>query len=296
MELRTLRSFLAIAREGNVTRAAASLHVTQPALSRQLAELERELGCQLLVRESRGVTLTEEGRVLRRRAEEILSLAERTEQEVGSAMRTVEGDLWIGCGESRALMSVAQVCSRISREHPKVCVHLHSGNHRDVLERVEGGLCDFGVVFGDVSSSSFESVPLGFREVWGVLMPKDHELSGASSLTLEDLKGQRLIVSEDLSLQDGDRTLSQTSLKEHGLDVFATYTLLYNASLLVEAGAGIALCFAGIVRTGTNTPFAFVPLKDIEQSQARLIWKRMMPASRVTAIFLSCLREELHCD
>ena len=293
MELRTLRSFVSVAREGNVTRAATSLHITQPALSRQLAELERELGCQLLVRESRGVTLTEEGRVLRRRAEEILSLAERTEQEVGSTTRALEGDLWIGCGESRALMCVARVCARISSEHPKVSVHLHSGNRHDVLERVEGGLCDFGVVFGEVSASSFESMPLDFEETWGVLMPRDHPLASATSLALEDLRGQRLIVSEETSPQQGGRhTISRTSLKERGLDVFSTYTLLYNASLLVEAKAGVALCFKDIVRTGPDTPFAFVPLEGMEPERPQIVWKRMTPTSRVTSIFLEYLREE----
>lgn len=139
MELRTLRSFLAVAREGNVTRAARQLHITQPALSRQLAELEREMGCELLVREPRGVTLTEQGMLLRKRADEIVSLADRAERELRAPAAEVEGDVWVGGGESRAMAHAASVATRIVDEHPGVRLRIHSGNGADVMEHAALG-------------------------------------------------------------------------------------------------------------------------------------------------------------
>ncbi|MDO4807601.1 MAG: LysR family transcriptional regulator [Coriobacteriales bacterium] len=291
MELRTLRSFLAVAQEGNVTRAARQLHITQPALSRQLSELEREMGCELLVRESRGVTLTEQGILLRKRADEIVSLADRAERELRAPSAEVEGDVWVGGGESRAMAHVAQVAKSISTKHPGVCLHIHSGNGADVIERVDKGLLDFGIVFGDTPNRRYESLQLPHEDRWGVLMRHDHPLASKESLTLEDLRNERLVVSgEGSALTEGSPTMFQ-GLASEGFDIAATYTLLYNASLLVEAGMGLAVCFDGIVAAGEGTPFAYVPLTDVSASSAYLIWKRFQPLSRACELFLHGMRE-----
>ena len=290
MELRTLRSFLAVAREGNVTRAARQLHITQPALSRQLADLEREIGCELLVREPRGVTLTEEGMLLRKRADEIVSLADRTERELRSPAAEVEGDVWVGGGESRAMALVAQVATGLTREHPGVCLRLHSGNGADVTERVERGLLDFGVVFGEAGERC-ESLRLPHEDRWGALVGRDHPLAGRESLSLDDLRGERLIVSgESSALVASGQTMLDRMVAE-GFDVAATYTLLYNGSLLVEVGMGVAICFDGIVTAGEGTPFAFVPLTDVPTTPAWLVWKRYVPLSRACELFLRGMRE-----
>ncbi|MBR3235857.1 MAG: LysR family transcriptional regulator [Atopobiaceae bacterium] len=291
MELRTLRSFLAVAREGNVTRAARQLHITQPALSRQLADLEREVGCELLVREPRGVTLTEQGMLLRKRADEIVSLADRTERELRAPTAEVEGDVWVGGGESRAMSLVARVATGIADEHPGIRLRVHSGNGTDVMERVDRGILDFGVVFGGEQDVRHEWLRLPHEDRWGVLVRRDHPLAEHESLTFDDLHGERLVVSGDTGdLAEGAPTLFSRLVSE-GFDVAATYTLLYNASLLVEAGMGVAVCFDGIVAAGEGTPFAFVPLVDAPTTPAHLVWKRFQPLSRACDLFLRSMRE-----
>lgn len=293
MELRTLRSFLAVAREGNVTRAARQLHITQPALSRQLADLEREVGCELLVREPRGVTLTEQGMLLRKRADEIVSLADRTEQELRSPTAQVEGDIWVGGGESRAMELVARVATTIVDDHPGVRLRVHSGNGVDVMERIDKGLLDFGVVFGSEPSSRYESLRLIHEDRWGVLLRRDHPLSARKEISLDDLRGEHLITSSEGGTLAEDATPMTEYLAKSGYNVVATYTLLYNASLLVESGTGIAICFDGIVATGKGTPFAYVPIANAPTTPAFLVWKRFQPLSRACELFLHGMRELL---
>lgn len=290
MEIRTLRSFLVVAREGNVTRAAQSLHITQPALSRQLADLERELGCVLLVREPRGVTLTDEGMLLRKRANEIVSLTDRTEQEMRSPTTEAEGDIWIGGGESRAMAYTARVAAILGHKHPKIRLCIHSGNGTDVIERVDKGLLDFGVIFGEEPSDRHESLTLPYEDRWGALMRRDHPLAHHTTLNLHDLRGERLIVSgESSGTYEGGSTSLRHMLAE-GMTVAATYSLLYNGSLLVEAGVGVAICFDGIVSAGEGTPFAYVPIDDMPTIPSHLIWKRHQALSRACALYLQEMR------
>lgn len=290
MELRHLRYFLAVAREGNVTRAAAALHVTQPTLSRQLADLENEFGRQLLIRESRGVTLTDDGMLLRKRAEEIVALADRAEREMLTDDTQIEGDVWIGGGETRTMALVAQTMTAIAQENPLLRLRLHSGNADDIIERVDKGLLDFGVILGRLPDARFESLELPSHERWGILMRRDHPLASKSILSLDDLGDQRLIVSAQANdpAQEGDR--ARTFPRQLAGNVAATYTLLYNASLLVEAGLGVAFCLDGIIRTGEGTPFSFVPTETQPAVRTHLIWKRFQPQSRAAALFLRELR------
>lgn len=291
MELKTLRSFLAVAREGNVTRAARSLHITQPALSRQLAELERELGCELLVREARGVTLTDEGVLLRKRADEIVSLADRTELEIRTPAAQVEGDVWVGGGESQVVGIIAEVAARLAEEHPGIHLHLYSGNGNDVLERVDKGLLDFGLIMGHEPSSAFDAIEMPWSDHWGLLMRRDDPLADRPSLVLDDLRERRLIVS---SQSTAGSSSTSSFFEEENFDVVATYTLLFNASLLVERGVGVAVCLDGIVRTGEGTPFAFVPIEGLPTVGSHLLWKRYQPLSRACEVFLRTLRRQ--CD
>lgn len=290
MELRTLRSFLSVAREGNVTRAARSLHITQPALSRQLSELERELGCELLVRESRGVTLTDAGMLLRKRAEEIVSLADRTELEMRAPTAEVEGDVWVGGGESRAMELVAQVAAQLGVEQPKLRLRVHSGNRDDVTERVDKGLLDFGVVFGEEPESRHEWLSLPWKDRWGVLVRADDPLAGRQEVALDELRDRRVIASGQSSREVSKDDPTIMLLGREGFDVVATYTLLYNASLLVEQGVGIAVSFDGIVPAGEGTPFAFVPFADMAPVNSYLMWKRYQPLSRACDVFLRAMR------
>ena len=294
MELRTLRSFLAVAREGNVTRAAATLHITQPALSRQLSELEREFGCELLIRSARGVTLTDEGMLLRKRAEEIVGLADRTELEIRSPSAQVEGDVWVGGGESRAMEAIARTAVRLRQLHPRVRLRLHSGNADDVLERVDKGLLDFGVTLGREPAGHHESLELPHRDSWGALMRSDHPLAQRSGLTLEELRGEDLIVSsQSHEASEGRSPTTPSFFEGRGLSIVATHTLLYNASLLVEQGMGVCITLGGLVASGKGTSFSFVPLTDLEPLKARVVWKRYQPMSRAALEFLRVLRDEV---
>lgn len=275
-----------------MTRAAASCHVSQPALSRQLGDLERELGCELFVRGSRGVALTEEGTLLRKRAEEIVELADRAELELRTDGAQVEGDVWVGAGESRAMDVVARAMARLGTEQPGVRLRLFSGNGEDVVERVDKGLLDFGVIMGHEVDRRFELLDLGWTDQWGVLMQKDHPLATRASLSLADLVGERVMVSSQRQPSSVGADLVKHVTNE-GITVAATYTLLYNASLLVEAGVGIAVCFGGIVSAGEGTPFSFVPLEDLPGVRAELIWKRFQPMSRASHMFLRTVRQSV---
>lgn len=291
MEIRTLRSFLAVAREGNVTRAARSLHITQPALSRQLSELERELGCELLVRESRGVTLTDAGMLLRKRAEEIVSLTDRAELEIRSPEANIEGDVWVGGGESRAIETVAKVAAQLADEQPGIHLRLHSGNRDDVVERVDKGLLDFGIVFGEEPPTRYDSLKLAWEDRWGMLVRADDPLAARDEIALDELRNRRIIASAQSSKAVSQDDPTITFFGQENYDVVATYTLLYNASLLVEQGVGIAVCFDGIVATGEGSPFAFVPFADMAPVSSYLVWKRYQPLSRACEAFLRAMRK-----
>lgn len=291
MGIRTLRSFLAVARESNVTRAARSLHITQPALSRQLSELERELGCELLVRESRGVTLTDAGMLLRKRAEEIVSLTDRAELEIRSPEANIEGDVWVGGGESRAIETVAKVAAQLADEQPGIHLRLHSGNRDDVVERVDKGLLDFGIVFGEEPPTRYDSLKLAWEDRWGMLVRADDPLAARDEITLDELRSRRIIASAQSSKAVSQDDPTITFFGQENFDVVATYTLLYNASLLVEQGVGIAVCFDGIVATGEGSPFAFVPFADMAPVSSYLVWKRYQPLSRACEAFLRAMRK-----
>ncbi len=292
MELRHLRYFLAVAREGNVTRAAASLHVTQPTLSRQLADLEQELGRQLLLRESRGVTLTADGMLLRKRAEEIVALADRAEREMLADDTQVEGDVWVGGGETRTMEAIARTMRVLADSHPGIRLRLHSGNADDIIERVDKGLLDFGVILGRTPDARFESLELPSHERWGVLVRADDPLAALDSVASADLATRKLIVSNQPADTQQQPTEFDKLIGGLSNNVVATYTLLYNASLLVEQGVGVAVCLDGIVYAGEGSPFAFVPTAMQPTVSTHLIWKRFQPQSRATELFLRELRQQ----
>lgn len=177
MEIRVLRYFLAVAREGNITAAANFLHLTQPTLSRQIKDLETELGTQLLVRKSHNVTLTPEGMRFRKRAEEIISMVDKTEAEFTSAENTISGDIYIGGGETRAMLEVAEIIRELRDSYPDIHFHLYSGNASDVTERLDKGLLDFGILIQPADISRYNYINPREKDVWGVIMPKSSPLA-----------------------------------------------------------------------------------------------------------------------
>ncbi|WP_195560309.1 LysR family transcriptional regulator [Anaeromassilibacillus sp. D41t1_190614_C2] len=239
MEFRLLEYFLAVAREQNITAAAESLHISQPALSTQLKAMEMELGKQLLIRGvkgSRKVVLTEEGMILRKRAEEMLSLMRRTEEEIIRSGETIVGDVYIGTGETDVMRLLAQAAKKLQETHPDIHYHITSGNAEHVLEYLDKGLIDFGLLFSQVDSQKYEAIPVPVKDTWGVLMRKDSPLAQKESISPEDLWDKPLITSH----QKGDDTYLGGWLKREAskLNIVATYNLVFNASLLVDEGLG----------------------------------------------------------
>ena len=289
MELRVLRYFLAVAREETISGAAESLHLSQPTLSRQLMDLEAELGKALFIRGKRKIALTEEGLLLRKRAQEILELVEKTEAEFLAVDEVVSGDIYIGGGETHALRVIARVIKDLQREHPRIGFHLFSGNAADVTDRLDKGLIDFGVLIEPASVDKYESMRLPDVDTWGVLMRKDSSLAGCEAIVPADLWNLPLICSRQ-TLEGGE--ISGWMRRDYEkLDIVATYNLVYNASLLVEEGVGHALCLAGIVNTSGDSPLLFRPLEPRLEARLDIVWKKHQVFSKAARLFLVRLQE-----
>lgn len=290
MEIRVLRYFLAVAREGSVTRAARALHLTQPTLSRQIRELEEELGQTLFSRGGRELSLTREGLLLRQRAEEIVGLAEITEKEFRSlGEKTVSGDLSLGCGESKALSFVTDALKVLQDEHPLIIPHFFSGNGEIVMDRLDKGLLDFAVLMGAENTERYSSLPLPNHDTWGLLMDKDDPMAQKKAITAEDLLDIPLILSsQSLSRDELSGWLGFPMSRLH---IAATYTLLFNGSLMVRSGLGYALCFDHIAPSGKDSPFAFRPLSPLLTSPLSLVWKKHQILSAPAEAFLAKIRE-----
>lgn len=286
LEIRVLRYFLAVAQEGSVTRAARALHLTHPTLSRQIRELEEELGQTLFSRGGRELSLTREGLLLRQRAEEIVGLAEITEKEFRSlGEKTVSGDLSLGCGESKALSFVTDALKVLQDEHPLIIPHFFSGNGEIIMDRLDKGLLDFAVLMGAENTERYYSLPLPNHDTWGLLMNKDDPMAQKKAITAEDLLDIPLILSsQSLSRDELSGWLGFPMSRLH---IAATYTLLFNGSLMVRSGLGYALCFDHIAPSGKDSPFAFRPLT----SPLSLVWKKHQILSAPAEAFLAKIRE-----
>ena len=290
MELRVLQYFLAVAREQNISAAAQSLHLTQPTLSRQLKELEEELGKQLMIRGNRAITLTEEGMLLRRRAQEILELVERTEQEVMRTDDSVSGNIYIGTGETDGVRQIARTAHRLQQRYPGICFHIISGDAVDVCERLDKGLLDFGILLGDIDKIKYYYLELPMKDTWGVLMRRDSPLAQRESVSPQDLWDKPLILSRQVDNKSG---LYRWLRKEPSeLRTVATYNLIYNASLMVDEGMGYAFTLDKLVNT-TGSQLCFRPLKPRLELGMYLVWKKSQVFSKAAELFLEGLQEHL---
>ena len=241
MELRVLRYFLAVAREGNITAAANFLHLTQPTLSRQIKDLEEELGQQLLIRKSHRVTLTPEGMLLRKRAEEIISMVDKTEAEFSSMEGTISGDIYIGGGETQAIRDIAEIIRDLRVSCPGVHCHLYSGNEEEVTERLDKGLLDFGILIQPADISKYNYINLPGRDIWGVIMRRDSPLAAKDRIEKKDLMELPLICSRQaISPHLSGNKFADWFGDDFGkLDIVTTFNLVYNAAIMVKAGVGI---------------------------------------------------------
>lgn len=294
MELRVLNYFLTIAREQSIIRAAESLHLSQPTLSTQIRNMEKELGKQLLIRGTKGsrkITLTEEGMILKKRAEEILSLVEKTEKEITVSDDIIMGDVYIGTGETDAFRLLAKTAKSLQNAYPGIHYHISSGNAEFVMEQLDKGLIDFGIIFGDTDSSKYSSLKIPVKDSWGVLMPRDSELARREAVCPEDLWDKPLIISHQ---KNQDAALSAWLKQDLSkLNIIATYNLLFNASLLVEEGIGYAVGLDKIINLSENSLLCFRPLTPKVEAELHIIWKKYQIFSKAAEKFMEKLSEVL---
>ena len=286
MELRHLQYFLMIAREGTISGAAQVLHVSQPSLSRQMQELERELGCRLFDRGSRRIELTEAGMRLRRRAEEIVDLVGRTESEFLVSADTLAGEVRIGGGETQAMALIADAVAELQATYPLLRFAMYSGNAEDVSERLDTGRLDFGVFIGHADLSRYETLELPARDTWGVFMRDDDPLAALDAVRAEDLIDRPLIFSRQASREM--RSWFKHDFAE--LDIVATYNLLFNAALLARRGVGYVISLEGIVDTSSESGLAFRPLDPAIHAEVIVAWKRYQEFSPAASVFLEKIR------
>ena len=287
MEFRVLQYFLAVTREGNISAAAQSLHLSQPSLSRQLKELEEELGVTLFIRGRRRIELTEGGLILRKRASEMMQLVELTESEISEVKNDISGTLSIGAGESRSMRRITAVFKELKDQYPNIRLNIVSGDTEDLQDRLDRGLLDFALIFTDFDKEAYHYLPSSSKEIFGVIMRKDSDLADKDFITIKDLYDKPLIVSRANGLQ-----LFNSPQVRH-LQIAATYNLLYNASLMVEDGIGYAISFDRLVDTSDTSPLCFRPLSPEISVTPTLIWKREQKLSIVSQLFIDRLSNRI---
>ena len=293
MELRVLQYFLAVAREQSVSGAAEYLHLSQPTLSRQLMDLEEELGKQLFLRGNRKITLTEEGMILRKRAEEIMDLVRKTEREITLNDEIVAGDINIGAGETDAIRILAKAAQRLQQEHPGIRIHIASGDSADVIEKLDKGLIDFGILFDPKDLSKYSYLKIPEKNTWGVLMRRDSALAKREFIRPEDLWDKPLILSRQH--RAGSALSMWLNRDEADLNIVATYSLLFNGSILVDEGIGYAITLDKIINTkGSN--LCFIPLTPPLKAELCIVWKKYQVFTKAAELYLNTLQSQGEMD
>ncbi len=284
MELRTLRYFLAAAEEENITRAADILHVTQPTLSRQIMDLEKELGATLMLRGKNGLTLTDDGIFFRQRAEEIVELADRLEQAFVERNADISGLITIGASEAVGSRLFAKLIKQFSDQYPLVQFHLYNEMADNIKDRLDKGLVDVGLLLEPVDTVKYDFVRLSQKETWGILMRDDHPLAKREAIALDEIVEYPLI----LPLRERVRREILNWLKrdEKDLTIPLSYTLLSNAALMVEAGLGCAFCLDGALAIHSSPQLRFVPITPEHTTRSVLVWKKNHLFSPATSLFI----------
>ena len=294
MDIRVLRYFLTVAKEQSINKAAQTLHMTQPPLSRQMQELEEELGKKLFIRGNRKILLTEEGMLLRKRAEEIVELFEKTEAEVRAASDTVSGEIYIGAAETKSFGLVAKSAKRLREQFPDVRYHLCSGNSEDTTERLDRGLLDFAVLSLPADIEKYKSLVLPAKDHWGVLLRRDHPLASKKGIAPQDLRDIPVILSRQAIGHKAITSWMQDA--NFSLQVVSTYNLLYNASIMAEADIGCVLCLQGIIPEYSESSLCFVPLEPPVEAGLALVWKKEQPLSKAALKLLEIINNKIAAE
>ena len=294
MDIRVLQYFLAVAREESITRAAETLHMTQPPLSRQLKDLENEVGKQLLIRGSKKVTLTEDGMLLRKRAEEMIALMEKTKSELSSSDENISGEIYMGSGETEAVSTIAKVAKNLQKDHPFIRYHIYSGDAEHIIDRLDKGLIDFGLLVEPVDLAKYGYIRLPVKDTWGVLMRKDSPLAEKESICAEDLWDKPLILSHQTTISNEMFAWLRKDISQ--LNIVATYDLIYNASRFVKMGFGYAITLDKLINTSGDSNLCFRPLYPVSEAGLCIVWKKYQVFSRAAEQFLRQIQEEFKID
>ncbi|WP_302279444.1 LysR family transcriptional regulator [Brachyspira pilosicoli] len=291
MEIRVLKYFLTTIREGNITKAAKYLNLTQPNLSRQINMLERDIGHKLFERKHNNIVLTPEGILLKKRAEEIINMVDKTRAEFNFTDKVIAGDIFIGAGETWAMSLVASVMKDVQSDYPHIRYNIYSGNFQDITEKLDKGLLDFGLLIDPADLSKYDYLKIPLKDTWGLAMRKDSPLSNKKNITKKDLLNIPLIISRQVietEIEDNDfsRWFSDTF---DNLNITATYNLIYNALIMVSEGMGYALCLDKLIDNMYHKNICFIPLKPKLESGINIVWKKNQEFSRASKIFLDRL-------
>ena len=284
MELRTLRYFLAAAQEENMTRASEILHVTQPTLSRQIMDLERELGVTLMLRGKNGLTLTDDGRFFRQRAQEIVELTDRLEKDIAGQKKDISGMVVIGASEVGGSQTLAKLIKEFSEKYPAVQFTLYNETVDNIKDRLDKGLVDIGLLLEPADVTKYDYVRLDRQDTWGLLMRDDHPLADKESLTVEDVASCPLL----LPLRENIRAeiLHWLGREENELRIPLFYTLLSSAALMVAEGLGCAFCMDGALAIRSDPILRFIPLEPRHMTHSVLVWKKKKLFSPAASLFI----------
>jgi len=288
MEIRVLRYFLEIARTENMTRAAEILHISQPTLSRQIKELEQELGKKLFHRGSTTLTLTEEGMLLRKRAEDILDMVDKTTDEFKALDEITGGEVRIGCAESYQIKYLARAIRSFRESYPLFRYHLTSGNTEQVIERLDKGLIDFAAIVEPPNLEKYNYLEMRGTNMWGLVMPKTDPLASKEQICFEDLATLPLICSEQGLKYDITRWCGE---KADILNISGTVNLPYNGSVFVKEGLGYLLAFEQLIDTGTDSALCFRPLEPRLETKMFVVWKKYQVFSPIAGLLLDKIKK-----
>lgn len=296
MELRVLKYFLATTKIGTITGAANYLHLTQPTLSRQLMDLENELGQKLFIRSNHAITLTPEGLLLKKRAEEIIDMVEKTENEFNSLTQDLSGEIYIGSGETDAISCISDIIDEIHKQYPKIIFHLYSGILEDIVEKIDKGLLDFGIIMNPCDYTKYNSITLPEKDLWGIVMRKDSPLAKNNTVKLKDLEDKPLILSKKaFKGHNSDNFFYKWfNEKKDKLDIIATHNLFYNSSVLARQGIGYVFTLNNILNKDSDECLCFRPIEPKFEVKWDVIWKKYQVFSPAAKLFLDKLQEKFN--
>jgi len=291
MEIKHLRYFLAVAREENMTKAADMLHVTQPTLSKALKTLENELGKRLFTRHSFSISLTDEGMLLRDRAEDLIAMADRIEQEFITLDDITGGDIYFGLAESYQIKYLAREIRILKSRYPGFTYHITSGDTEQVTEKLDKGLLDFAVLCEKPNTAKYDYVKFPEADIWGAVMPTDHPLAMKKSIKVKDLIGQPLFCSE----QSWNNEIPAWAGDDfERLHLEGSFRLSYNGSLFAQEGLGILLTFKHLVECSEENGLVFRPLSPKQTSELYLIWHKFPSFTPIAEKFLAQIKTAFH--